>query len=132
MAACPGVRVGLRLGGGFAGVGGSAFGELSGFAADPFEEGVVESVEGGLVTVVFQAFGVEFETEGGGEFVEVDAWPALAGEFVRDSLVCFGRRPCVDELAFPAFGFGLVRGRALSHDDRSERVLVLVLVKGHA
>lgn len=81
---------------------------------------------------MLQAFGVELEAEGGGEFVEVDAWPAFAGEFVRDSLVGFGGRPHVDELAFPAFGLGLVRGRALSHDVRSERALVLVLVKGHA
>lgn len=64
---------------------GASFGELAGFAADPLEEGVVEAVEGGLVAVVLQAFGVELEAEGGGEFVEVDAWPAFAGEFVRDS-----------------------------------------------
>lgn len=114
------MRVWLRLGGGFAGVGGSAFGELSGFAANPLEEGVVESVERGAVAVVFQSFGVELETEGGGEFVEVDAWPALGGEFVCDSLVGFGGRPRVDELAFLAFLFGFVHGRALSHDVRSE------------
>ena len=83
--ACPGVRVRLPGVGRSAGMAGASFGELAGFAADPLEEGVVEAVEGGLVAVVLQAFGVELEAEGGGEFVEVDAWPAFAGEFVRDS-----------------------------------------------